>query len=181
MAKLVRLHDPGDAERRVTTVLKHDQVPETLEFLATLPYGSENAFIRGLIHQWVLAHKDSPTLDDEIDAVLNGPGGRITTPTSPRSARALVREKRRASPRRLPAAPRPAIAPAPTAVSAQPAPIAPTVPAPPDLPPADAPAAVPAPVAAPAGASMVMPASPAEFSPIAADEENAFFASLDDL
>ena len=108
MAKLVRLHDPGDAERRVTTVLKHGQVPETLEFLATLPYGSENAFIRGLIHQWVLAHKDSPTLDDEIVAVLNGPGGRITTPASPRSARALVREKRRTSTRRLPsAAPRP--------------------------------------------------------------------------
>jgi hypothetical protein len=174
MAKLVRLHDPGESERRVTTVLKHDQVPETLEFLATLPYGSENAFIRGLIHQWVLAHKDSPTLDDAVDAVLNGPGGRITTTSATRGARPLVREKRR-TPRRTLPTPRPAAESTATGALA----------VPPSITAAPLPAIVPALVAAPAArqeeAPMVMPDIPAEVSSIGQAEEDDFFAGLDKL
>ena len=178
MAKLVRLHDPGDTDRRVTTVLKHDQVPEALEFLASLPYGTENAFIRGLIQQWVLAHKDSPTLDDEITAVLNGPGGRYTT-TPASWTRPLVREKRKPSPRRV-------LAPAPRA-PAVPAPVAQPMP---ETAAAQRPLAPPAPIEshptataalATLEAPMVMPVVPAEVSVVGQAEEEDFFAGLDKL
>jgi hypothetical protein len=179
MARLVRVHDPDDGERRVTTVLKYDQIPETLEFLASLPYGAESPFIRGLLHQWVLKHKDSPTLDDEITAVLNGPGGRITATVLARARHAIVRAGHRethrpAMPAQAPGSKSSSVVdaskPAHRAMTSAPSGVA-----------AAHPAVAPSASAHEHDASLAVPAFPAAVAAIGKAEEDDFFAGLESL
>lgn len=75
MAKLVRIHDPSDRQRRVPLVVQEDACPGLLEFLSKLQYGHETPLIRGIVYQWYLHHRDAGTLGDATGAVLAGPGG----------------------------------------------------------------------------------------------------------
>lgn len=75
MAKIVRVHDPSERQRRLPLVVQEDVCPGLLEYLSTLQYGHETPLIRGIVYQWFLHHKDAGSLRDAAAAVLAGPGG----------------------------------------------------------------------------------------------------------
>lgn len=75
MAKIVRVHDPSQRQRRLPLVVQEDACPGLLEFLSNLQYGHETPFIRGIVYQWYLQHKEAGTLPEATAAVLAGPGG----------------------------------------------------------------------------------------------------------
>lgn len=77
MAKLVRVYDPDETERRVNLILKDAVCPGLLEFMSELPYGNETPLIRGIFYQWFLEHSEAGTLDNALNTALSGPGGLI--------------------------------------------------------------------------------------------------------
>lgn len=78
MAKLVRVYDPDETERRINLILKDAVCPGLLEFMSELPYGNETPLIRGIFYQWFIQHSEAGTLDDALNNVLSGPGGLIS-------------------------------------------------------------------------------------------------------
>lgn len=78
MAKLVRVYDPDETERRINLILKDAVCPGLLEFMSELPYGNETPLIRGIFYQWFLEHCEAGTLDDALNDALSGPGGLIS-------------------------------------------------------------------------------------------------------
>ncbi|VVP60413.1 hypothetical protein [Pseudomonas fluorescens] len=77
MAKLARVYDPDETERRINLILKDAVCPGLLEFMSELPYGNETPLIRGVFYQWFIHHSDAGTLDDALNNVLSGAGGLI--------------------------------------------------------------------------------------------------------
>lgn len=75
MAKLVRLFDPNEPERRINLVIQEDACPGLLEFLSSMPYRTETPLLRGIIYQWFLMNRDAGTLDEAIQSALEGVGG----------------------------------------------------------------------------------------------------------
>lgn len=75
MAKLVRLFDPNEPERRINLVIQEDACPGLLEFLASMPYRTETPLLRGIIYQWFVMNRDAGTLDEAIQSALEGVGG----------------------------------------------------------------------------------------------------------
>ncbi|WP_186214628.1 hypothetical protein [Burkholderia gladioli] len=75
MAKLVRLFDPNETERRINLVIQEDACPGLLEFLASMPHRTETPLLRGVIYQWFVMNRDADTLDEAIQAALEGSGG----------------------------------------------------------------------------------------------------------
>jgi hypothetical protein len=78
MAKLVRVYDPDETERRINLILKDAVCPGLLEFMSELPYGNDTPLIRGVFYQWFIQHSEAGTLDDALNKVLSGPGGLIS-------------------------------------------------------------------------------------------------------
>jgi len=78
MAKLVRVYDPDETERRINLILPDAVCPGLLEFMSELPYGNDTPLIRGVFYQWFLQHSEAGTLDDALNNVLSGPGGLIS-------------------------------------------------------------------------------------------------------
>ena len=78
MAKLVRVYDPDETERRFNLILKDAVCPGLLEFMSELPYGNDTPLIRGVFYQWFIQHSEAGTLDEALNAVLSGPGGLIS-------------------------------------------------------------------------------------------------------
>jgi len=81
MAKLVRVYDPDETERRINLILKEAVCPGLLEFMSELPYGMDTPLIRGLFYQWFLKHSEEGTLDEALNSVLSGPAGLISLGT----------------------------------------------------------------------------------------------------
>lgn len=78
MAKLVRVYDPDETERRINLILKEAVCPGLLEFMSELPYGMDTPLIRGIFYQWFIKHSIEGTLDEALNAVLSGPAGLIS-------------------------------------------------------------------------------------------------------
>lgn len=78
MAKLVRVYDPDETERRINLILPDAVCPGLLEFMSELPYGNDTPLIRGVFYQWFIQHSEAGTLDDALNKVLSGPGGLIS-------------------------------------------------------------------------------------------------------
>lgn len=78
MAKLVRVYDPDETERRINLILPDAVCPGLLEFMSELPYGNDTPLIRGVFYQWFIQHSEAGTLDDALNEVLSGPGGLIS-------------------------------------------------------------------------------------------------------
>ncbi|WP_425953091.1 hypothetical protein [Ralstonia pseudosolanacearum] len=77
MAKLIRVFDPEETERRINLVIPRAACPGLLEFLAEMPYRTETPLIRGIVSQWYIKHRDAGTLDEAINEALEGTGGLI--------------------------------------------------------------------------------------------------------
>lgn len=78
MAKLVRVYDPDETERRINLILKEAVCPGLLEFMSELPYGMDTPLIRGVFYQWFMKHSEEGTLDEALNEVLSGPAGLIS-------------------------------------------------------------------------------------------------------
>lgn len=78
MAKLVRVYDPDETERRINLILKEAVCPGLLEFMSELPYGMDTPLIRGVFYQWFMKHSEEGTLDEALNKVLSGPAGLIS-------------------------------------------------------------------------------------------------------
>ncbi|GAB0084323.1 hypothetical protein TOC8172_40360 [Pseudomonas syringae] len=66
MAKLVRVYDPDETERRINLILKEAVCPGLLEFMSELPYGMDTPLIRGVFYQWFKKHSEEGTLDESF-------------------------------------------------------------------------------------------------------------------
>lgn len=100
MAKLIKVFDPSETQRRIGLVIQRDSCPGFLEFLAELPYGAETPLLRGILYQWYLAHQEAGDLDAAIEAAMNGPGGFIqSSGPSPRRSAAPARRNRSTAPK----------------------------------------------------------------------------------
>ncbi|MBX8557071.1 hypothetical protein K5D56_21640 [Pseudomonas cichorii] len=78
MAKLVRVYDPDETERRINLILKEAVCPGLLEFMSELPYGMDTPLIRGVFYQWFKKHSEEGTLEEALHEVLSGPAGLIS-------------------------------------------------------------------------------------------------------
>lgn len=79
MAKLIRVYDPNETERKINLNIPEDVCPGLLEFMSELPYGKDTPLIRGVFYQWFLSHSEAGTLDEALNDALAGPGGMIAT------------------------------------------------------------------------------------------------------
>lgn len=79
MAKLIRVYDPSETERKINLNIPEDICPGLLEFMSELPYGKDTPLIRGVFYQWYLQHNEAGTLDEALNEALSGPGGMIAT------------------------------------------------------------------------------------------------------
>lgn len=79
MAKLIRVYDPTETERKINLNIPEDVCPGLLEFMSELPYGKDTPLIRGVFYQWFLLHSEAGTLDEALNQALSGPGGMIAT------------------------------------------------------------------------------------------------------
>ncbi|RMQ20831.1 hypothetical protein ALQ08_200233 [Pseudomonas syringae pv. delphinii] len=79
MAKLIRVYDPNETERKINLNIPEDVCPGLLEFMSELPYGKDTPLIRGVFYQWFLSHSEAGTLDQALNDALAGPGGMIAT------------------------------------------------------------------------------------------------------
>ncbi|WP_104962964.1 hypothetical protein [Pseudomonas sp. XWY-1] len=79
MAKLIRVYDPNETERKINLNIPEDVCPGLLEFMSELPYGKDTPLIRGVFYQWFLSHSAAGTLDTALNHALAGPGGMIAT------------------------------------------------------------------------------------------------------
>ncbi|WP_236186201.1 hypothetical protein [Pseudomonas juntendi] len=79
MAKLIRVYDPNETERKINLNIPEDVCPGLLEFMSELPYGKDTPLIRGVFYQWFLSHSEAGTLDEALNNALAGPGGMIAT------------------------------------------------------------------------------------------------------
>lgn len=75
MARIQKVHDPAETQRTINFIVKEDDCPGMLEFLAGVPYRMEGPFIHALVFQWLTQHAESNSLDAEFVKVVNGPGG----------------------------------------------------------------------------------------------------------
>ena len=96
MAKLIRVYDPNETERKINLNIPEDVCPGLLEFMSELPYGKDTPLIRGVFYQWFLSNNAAGTLDQALNAALAGPGGMIPTGRQSRreSAEPPARKKR---------------------------------------------------------------------------------------
>lgn len=75
--KIVRIYDPSVTQRRIPLELHESACPGLIEFLTTIPYGTETPLVRGVLYQWFIAHKEAGTLDEAVNQVLSGPGAKV--------------------------------------------------------------------------------------------------------
>ncbi|MBG6083184.1 hypothetical protein [Rubrivivax gelatinosus] len=156
--------------KHISLVLRDHQAPGLVDFLYSLPNRYESAFIRGLVYQWVLENQDAKDLAERIEAVVNGPGGRMVVTTAgllnaqpaPRQRRPRPADAPRRAQTVMPGvAPTPAHAPSPLVQ-----PVAATLATPPVAAPAVMPPAVtptpPSPALAATSAPVEMPTPSAE-------------------
>ena len=66
----------GD-QKALAMIIKDHQAPGLVAFLKRLPHGTEAAFVRGVLYQWLLENQDTPDFEERLTDVVNGPGGRI--------------------------------------------------------------------------------------------------------
>ncbi|WP_432263293.1 hypothetical protein [Cupriavidus sp. TMH.W2] len=94
MAKLIRVFDPEETERRINLVIPEASCPGLLEFLAEMPYRTETPLIRGIVYQWFVTHRDAGTLDAAINKALEGSGGLIEAGPPVRQAKKVPTRSR---------------------------------------------------------------------------------------
>ncbi|MFL9811047.1 hypothetical protein EQ845_13080 [Pseudomonas putida] len=135
MAKLIRVYDPNETERKINLNIPEDVCPGLLEFMSELPYGKDTPLIRGVFYQWFLSHSEAGTLDEALNNALAGPGGMIATGRQSKreSAAPPSRKKRVPRQREITAKPGAAKAPAVAPPSGPLAPAEPMVPMEPAL------------------------------------------------
>jgi hypothetical protein len=95
MAKLVRVYDPDETERRINLIIREAVCPGLLEFLSELPFGNETPLIRGVFYQWFMQHSEAGTLDDALNHVLSGPGGLMSIGSQGNSEPPSARHRKR--------------------------------------------------------------------------------------
>lgn len=95
MAKLIRVYDPDEKERRINLVLPEAVCPGLLEFMAEVPYGNDTPLIRGVFYQWFLKHRDAGTLDEALNEALSGPGGLVALHANRMTQQPSARSKKR--------------------------------------------------------------------------------------
>ena len=75
MAKVVKVYDPTEVERQIHFYLREHQAPGLLRFLASLPYGAEAAFMRGVAQLWVQQNAGAADIDARVQQVIEAGGG----------------------------------------------------------------------------------------------------------
>ncbi|SDJ20804.1 hypothetical protein [Pseudomonas abietaniphila] len=99
MAKLIRVYDPNEKERKINLNIPEDACPGLLEFMSELPYGNDTPLIRGVFYQWYLRNLEAGTLDEALNEVLAGPGGLIPTGRQSRREAAPQPSRKKRMPR----------------------------------------------------------------------------------
>lgn len=91
MAKIIKVYDPEETERRITLSIQNDFCPDLLEFLSSLKYGTETALLRGIIYQWFISHRQAMSLTNAVSNVMEGPGGLPDRKRSGRISQASIK------------------------------------------------------------------------------------------
>ena len=75
MAKFIKVYDPAEVERQIHFYLREHQAPGLLRFLASLPFGAEAAFLRGVAQTWVQQNASAADIDARVQQVIEAGGG----------------------------------------------------------------------------------------------------------
>ncbi|RFQ05745.1 hypothetical protein [Pseudomonas putida] len=113
MAKLIRVYDPNETERKINLNIPEDVCPGLLEFMSELPYGKDTPLIRGVFYQWFLSHSEAGTLDEALNIALAGPGGMIATGRQSKRESAAPPSRKKRVPRQREITAKPGAAKAP--------------------------------------------------------------------
>ncbi|WP_137162166.1 hypothetical protein [Pseudomonas asiatica] len=113
MAKLIRVYDPNETERKINLNIPEDVCPGLLEFMSELPYGKDTPLIRGVFYQWFLSHSEAGTLDEALNNALAGPGGMIATGRQSKRESAAPPSRKKRVPRQREITAKPGAAKAP--------------------------------------------------------------------
>lgn len=100
MAKLIRVYDPDETERRINLILKEAVCPGLLEFMSELPCGMDTPLIRGVFYQWFIKHSEEGSLDEALNNVLSGPAGLISLGSQATRERPNARLRKRVTKQR---------------------------------------------------------------------------------
>lgn len=89
MPKLVKVYSADELERQVHFFVREHQSPGLLKFLASLPFGTEGAWWRGVGMLWLQQHAEAPDFQQRVAEALAASGIEAGVPT-PRKRRAPV-------------------------------------------------------------------------------------------